>query len=130
MMTAVASLVVLVALCLLLARTATAEQQKQLLARAESSLGAADWLEGGSCGDGGEGCRREVIAARATVLGQPFDADDCGVVERSGGDGYTVDDVTDGFTLGVLHTCESEGEVLEQVGDKRNPERRKKRARP
>lgn len=105
----------LLVLCVLLIRTATAEQQRQVLAKAESSVGAADWLEGGSCGDAVEGCRREAISARATVLGQPFDGDGCGVVDRSGGDGYTMDDVTDGFTLGVLHTCESEGEVLPQV---------------
>lgn len=92
-----------------------AEQQRQVLARAEYSLGVADWQEGGSCGDAIEGCRREAISARATVLGQPFDADDCGVVDRSAGDGFTMDDVTDGFTFGVLHTCESEGEVLPQV---------------
>lgn len=116
-MTATSVTSLLFALCLfLLAGTATAEQQRQLLARAESSLGVADWLDGGSCGDAVEGCRREAISARATVLGQPFDADDCGVVERSGGDGYTMDDVTDGFTFGVLHTCESEGEVVAQVG--------------
>ena len=105
------------ALCLLLARTATAEQQRQLLARVESSLGVADWQEGGSCGNNVEGCRREAVSARATVLGQPFENDACGVVDRSGGDGNTIDDVTDGFTFGVLHTCESEGEVLAQVGE-------------
>lgn len=109
----------LLTLSLLVVKLATAEQQRQLLARAESSLGVADWLEGGSCVGDVEGCRREAISARATVLGQPFENDACGVVERSGGDGYTMDDVTDGFTFGVLHTCESEGEILAPVGAKR-----------
>lgn len=105
-----------VALLLALLRAATAGQVRQLLARAESSLAASDWLEGGSCGGSAlDGCRREVVTARATLLGQPYEEDGCGIVERSGGDGYTMGDVTDGATLGVLHTCESEGEVLPQV---------------
>lgn len=93
-----------------------AEQQRQLLAKVENSVGVGDWLDGGSCDSSADGCRREAISARAAVLGRPFENDDCGVVDRSGGDGYTMDDVTDGFTFGVLHTCESEGEILAQVG--------------
>lgn len=106
-------------LLLLLPRISNGEEQVvQLLAKTESSLGASDWLDGGSCGDATalvEGCRREVVLARAVALGQPYEQDGCGVVQRSAAEGYTVDDVTDGATLGVLHSCESEGEVLPQV---------------
>lgn len=109
-------LIVFVAMLLALLRAATAGQARQQLARVESSLAASDWLEGGSCGGSAlDGCRREVVTARATFLGQPYEEDGCGIVERSGGDGYTMDNVTHGATLGVLHTCESEGEVLPQV---------------
>lgn len=104
----------LLLLLVLLIGTTTAEQRRQVIAKAESSIRASDWLEGGSCGDAA-GCRREVVTALAVIPGQPFDADGCGVKERSAGDGYTVEDVTDGTTFGVLHTCESEGEVLAQV---------------
>lgn len=102
---------------LLLARSATAEQRRQLLAKVDSSLGASDWLDGGSCGDAtaADGCRRQVVAARAVALGRPFEEDFCGVKLASVGDGGKMEDVTDGTTLGVLHTCVSEGEVLPQV---------------
>ncbi|CAM9649748.1 unnamed protein product, partial [Scytosiphon promiscuus] len=96
------------------------QQVKQLLVKAESSLAASDWLEGGSCDEATalvEGCRREVVSARAVALGRPYDEDDCGVVQRSAAEGYTMEDVTDGATLGVLHSCESEGEVLAQGTD-------------
>jgi len=111
-------LVLAAAALLVLARNAEAEQRVQLLAKVQSSVGAADWLEGGSCGGASAttGCRREAVAARVVALGQPFENDACGVVDRSVGDGNTMEDVTNGATLGVLHACESGGEVLPQVG--------------
>lgn len=110
-------LLVLAAAASLVARNAEAEQRAQLLAKSQSSVGAADWLEGGSCGgtSATEGCRRELVSARAVVLGQPFESDACGVVDGSVGDGNTAENVTQGATLGVLHSCESGGEVLPQV---------------
>lgn len=111
-------LLVLAVAALLVARNAEAEQRIQLLSKTKSSVGAADWLEGGSCGDASsaQGCRRQVVLARAVALGQPFESDACGVVDRSVGDGNTMEDIAQGATLGVLHACESGGEVLPQVG--------------
>lgn len=109
----------LLLLLLLRPQSSNAEQQvRQLLAKAESFLGASDWLDGGSCGEATalvDGCRREAVSARAVVLGQPFEQDGCGMAQGSTAEGYTLEDVTDGATFAVLHTCESEGEVLPQV---------------
>lgn len=93
-----------------------AEKRQQMLAQVSSSLTVEDLLDGGSCG-GGEACRREVITARAVVLGQPLDGNDCTVVDGSVGGGFTLDDI-EGATLGVVHSCSnSEGDVLPQVSE-------------
>lgn len=94
--------------------TARAEKRRQALAQVSSSLTVEDLSEEESCG-GGEACRREVVSARAVVLGHPLDGDDCALVDGSVGDGFTLDDM-EGATLGVVHSCtNSEGMVLPQV---------------
>ena len=95
-----------------------------MLAQVSSSFASSALMEGSSCvgggsgGASGRGCRMEVVSATtsaAVLHGQPLEGDDCGVLEFSAGDGYTVDDIR-GTTLGVLHSCEnSDGLVLAQV---------------
>lgn len=109
-------LLLLLPLLIVMAR---AEERRQMLAQVSSSFASSALMEGSSCvgGASGRGCRMEVVSATsAGVLhGQPLEGDDCGVLEFSAGDGYTVDDIR-GATLGVLHSCEnSDGLVLAQV---------------
>lgn len=110
----ISSLSVLLRFLFLLPVMATAEQSRRYLAHATSTLTAVDFRSGGSCSEASL-CRREVLSARATILGHPLDSDNCGIAYRSAGDSFNEND-SYGFALGVLHSCEdSEGRVLSQV---------------
>lgn len=111
----ISSLPGLLRLLFLLPVMATAEKSRRYLAHATSTLTTVDFRSGGSCSEASL-CRREVLSARATILGNPLDSDNCGIITyRNARDGFNEND-SNSFTLGVLHSCEdSEGRVLSQV---------------
>lgn len=93
---------------------ATAEESWRYLAHTTSTLTTVDFRSGGSCSEASL-CRREVLSARATILGHPLDSDNCGIAYRNATDGFNEND-SYSFTLGVLHSCEDgEGRVLSKV---------------